>query len=335
MSPTARWFAAASRSPVSRGGDLDRIQSLSGRVFGPTRLRATEADAALDARIDTSTIGRLTLVTIAYNQAVQIEPQANKDEFVIQTVLAGTCRVETPRGAMLMPPGATFVFSPTVPATLSLDPGCERFSVVIRRQLIEEAFRQQFSFEPPAPIEFDMQPVADDGRAERWQALVSYLRAETRVRREGSGVPAVDASIERIVLSTLLLDRFAADGNMLPRPFDAALPDYVRNAISYLRANLEQPLTLEQIAAHCGVSARTLQLGFRKSKNTTPMEYLRLLRLHGARADLQRARQEKGMVSAIALRHGFTHLSLFSREYRREFGELPSQTLRAVVQQGD
>src|SRR4030095_11213892 len=114
------------------------------------------------------TIGRLTLVTIAYNQAVQIEPQPNKDEFVIQTVLAGTCRVETPRGAMLMSPGATFVFSPTVPATLSLDPGGERFSVVIRRQLSDEAFRQQFSFEPPVPIEFDMQPVADDGRAARW-----------------------------------------------------------------------------------------------------------------------------------------------------------------------
>ncbi|WP_255286419.1 helix-turn-helix transcriptional regulator [Cupriavidus oxalaticus] len=86
------------------------------------------------------------------------------------------------------------------------------------------------------------------------------------------------------------------------------------------------------MAAHCGVSARTLQLGFRKSKNTTPMEYLRLLRLHGARADLQQARQGKGTVSAIALRHGFTHLSLFSREYRREFGELPSQTLRAASQ---
>lgn len=35
------------------------------------------------------------------------------------------------------------------------------------------------------------------------------------------------------------------------------------------------------------------------------------------------------MVSAIALRHGFTHLSLFSREYRKAFGELPSDTLQA------
>ncbi|CAG9170964.1 helix-turn-helix transcriptional regulator [Cupriavidus pinatubonensis] len=326
--PANRAFPAASNSP-GRASDAQRIQSLSGRVFGPTRLRAAEDDAALDARIDTCAIGRLTLVTIGYNQAVDIEPLQGKDEFVIQTLLAGRCRVHAPHGTVEMPPGATFVFSPTVPASLSLDRDCERFSVVIRRQLIEEAFRLQFGFDPPTPIEFDMQPVADDGRAERWQALVAYLRAETRVRREGTGAPAMDASIERIVLSTLLLDRFAADGGMLPSRIAPALPGYVRCAIAYLRTHLDHPLTLEQVAAHCGVSARTLQLGFRKSKNTTPMEYLRLLRLQAARADLQRIPQEKGMVSAIALRHGFTHLSLFSREYRKAFGELPSDTLQA------
>ncbi|MCA3185046.1 MAG: helix-turn-helix domain-containing protein, partial [Cupriavidus sp.] len=35
-----------------------------------------------------------------------------------------------------------------------------------------------------------------------------------------------------------------------------------------------------------------------------------------------------GVVSEIALRNGFTHLSLFAREYRKEFGESPSATLR-------
>lgn len=322
---------SAARHGAPRAGDVERVQSLSGRVFGPVRLRAAQADAALDARIDACAIGGLRLVTIAYNQAVQIEPQWGKDEFVIQTVLAGTCRVETACGTMAMPPGATFVFSPTVPARLLLDAGCERFSVVIRRQAIEQAFREHFSFDPPVPIEFAMQPVADDGRAARWRALVDYLRAESALRQGelGKQMPALDGGIERIVLSTLLLDRFAADGDLLPRRFEAVLPDYMRCAIAYLRAHLGEPLTLEQIAAHCGISARTLQLGFRKTKNTSPMAYLRLLRLHGARADLLRSRPEKGRVSAIALAHGFTHLSLFSREYRREFGELPSQTLLA------
>jgi AraC-like DNA-binding protein len=332
MSPASSPTASPSAASHARAGDVERVESLSGRVFGPTRLRAAETEAALDARIETCIIGRLRLVTIAYNQAVRIEPRAGKDEFVIQTVLAGSCRAETARGVLPMPLGATFVFSPTVPATLSVEAGCERFSVVIRRQSIEEAFREHFSFDPPAPIEFEMQTLAEDGRVGRWQALVNYLRAESGLRRgreAGSDVPALDAGIERVVLSTLLLDRFAGDGDLLPRRFEAVLPDYVRRAIAYLRAHLDQPLTLERIAAHCGVSTRTLQLGFRKSKNTTPMEYLRLLRLHGARADLQRARPEKGRVSAIALRHGFTHLSLFSREYRREFGELPSQTLGA------
>jgi transcriptional regulator GlxA family with amidase domain len=62
-----------------------------------------------------------------------------------------------------------------------------------------------------------------------------------------------------------------------------------RCAIRYLRANLDKPVTMHALAAHCGVCERTLQLGFRKSKNITPMEYLRLLRLQGAREALQHA----------------------------------------------
>ena len=43
---------------------------------------------------------------------------------------------------------------------------------------------------------------------------------------------------------------------------------------------------------------------------------------------LQHATPGPGVVSEIPLRNGFTHLSLFAREYRKEFGESPSATLR-------
>ena len=141
---------------------------------------------------------------------------------------------------------------------------------------------------------------------------------------------AVDAAIEQLCLTALLVDHFGADGGLLPRGYLPTLPAYVRCAIRYLRANLDKPVSMQALAAHCGVCERTLQLGFRKSKDTTPMEYLRVLRLQGARAALQGAKAGPGVVSAIAMRHGFTHLSLFAREYRKEFGESPSSTLKGA-----
>lgn len=319
--------------------ELPHVEALCARLFGPTRVRPLDPQARLHVDIEQCQIGQLSLVDIRYSTAMEIEPQPGKDEYVIQTTLAGHCEALTEGQSQHFPQGSTLVASPTLRTRLRLDGACERFCVVLRRRAVEHAFREHFGFEPPAPIAFATRLASGNGRdepnglaerglAERWHALVGYLRAEMRTRRTGAANPTIDASIEHMVVSTLLFDQFSGDGATLPRRFQPTLPAYVRRAIQYLRRNLDRPLTMRELAEHCGVSERSLQVGFRRSKNATPMEYLRLLRLQGARDSLLRAPQQPGAVTAIALRHGFAHLSMFSREYRREFGELPSETLR-------
>ncbi|WP_227460606.1 AraC family transcriptional regulator [Cupriavidus pauculus] len=318
--------AAPRLNTASHARSLDHVQALSARVFGPTRLHSD--DAHPQVQLQTCQIGHLTLATTRYDRAMEVVPQPGKDEYVIQTVIAGRCRVEIDGVAEDMEPGSTWVFSPSLAVRLLLDADCERFSVVVRRHALEDAFRTCFNFDPPGPLVFALQPLSDAQRAGRWRAMLTWLRTEAAMRTGRPALPAADAAIEQLCLTTLLVDHFGEDGGLLPRGYLPTLPAYVRRAIRYLRANLDQPITLQELAAHCGVCERTLQLGFRKSKDTTPMEYLRVLRLQGARADLQRAMPGPGVVTTIALRHGFTHLSLFAREYRREYGEPPSATLR-------
>ncbi|WP_064577068.1 AraC family transcriptional regulator [Cupriavidus gilardii] len=317
--------------------ELPHVQTLCTRLFGPTRVRPLDAAAPLHVEVEQCHIGQLSLVDIRYSTAMEIEPRPGKDEYVIQTTVAGHCEAFTDGQLQQFPHGSTLIASPTLRTRLLLDAACQRFCVVLRRRAIEHAFREHFGFEPPAPIAFAPRLASGNalngsnalnGVAERWQALVGYLRAEMRTRRAGTANPTIDASIEHMVVSTLLFDQFSGDGATLPRRFQPTLPAYVRRAIQYLRRNLDRPITMRELADHCGVSERSLQVGFRRSKNATPMEYLRLLRLQGARDSLLRAPQQPGAVTAIALRHGFAHLSMFSREYRREFGELPSDTLR-------
>jgi AraC-like DNA-binding protein len=59
---------------------------------------------------------------------------------------------------------------------------------------------------------------------------------------------------------------------------------------------------------------------------TTPMEFLRRVRLERAHRDLLHG---EGTVTDIALRWGFPHLSRFARAYRAQYGVLPSETRRA------
>ena len=44
--------------------------------------------------------------------------------------------------------------------------------------------------------------------------------------------------------------------------------------------------------------------------------------------DLVLARDRPARVTDIAMDHGFVHLGRFAEQYRRFFGETPSQTLR-------
>jgi AraC family ethanolamine operon transcriptional activator len=76
------------------------------------------------------------------------------------------------------------------------------------------------------------------------------------------------------------------------------------------------------------VSRRTVQNSFRSVAETTPLNYLRSVRLNGVRRTLMSTRSAELSIGDAASRWGFFHLSHFAAEYQDLFGELPSQTQR-------
>lgn len=78
------------------------------------------------------------------------------------------------------------------------------------------------------------------------------------------------------------------------------------------------------------VSRRTVQNSFRAVAGTTPLNYLRSVRLNGVRRALMGSRACDLTVGDAAGQWGFFHLSHFAAEYQELFGELPSQTPRAA-----
>jgi transcriptional regulator GlxA family with amidase domain len=101
----------------------------------------------------------------------------------------------------------------------------------------------------------------------------------------------------------------------------------VRRAEAYIHAHAGWPLTLEQIAMAADISPRALQDGFRRFRGTTPIRFLRDVRLDQAR-ELFRS-PGHGTVTEVAFGAGFVHLGRFSAQYFERFGDLPSDTIRA------
>ncbi|WP_248805459.1 helix-turn-helix domain-containing protein [Pseudomonas sp. MWU13-2100] len=79
------------------------------------------------------------------------------------------------------------------------------------------------------------------------------------------------------------------------------------------------------------VSRRTVQNSFRSVAETTPLNYLRSVRLNGVRRTLMSTRAADLSIGDAAAQWGFYHLSHFAAEYQELFAELPSHTARAAI----
>lgn len=98
--------------------------------------------------------------------------------------------------------------------------------------------------------------------------------------------------------------------------------------LEYLDCDPQPMPTLCELCRVAGVSQRTLEYGFCDLLGVTPVRYLKVLRLNRVRQRLIKRTPECETVTSVALRFGFVDLGRFAGEYRRLFGERPSDTLR-------
>lgn len=111
------------------------------------------------------------------------------------------------------------------------------------------------------------------------------------------------------------------------REAQTVLPADLVRALEWLRGHLSESVNLEKLASIAGVRPRTLESHFRTFLGTTPLGWVRRMRLVDARRDLEFGRAD-ATVTGIALANGFNQLGRFSVEYREVYGERPSSTLR-------
>jgi AraC family ethanolamine operon transcriptional activator len=89
-----------------------------------------------------------------------------------------------------------------------------------------------------------------------------------------------------------------------------------------------EPLTIRELCQQVDVSERTLRNAFLAHAGVSPKAYLTARRLNGVRQELRQAFSDGRQINDVAAAWGFWHMGQFAADYRRHFGELPSETLR-------
>lgn len=309
-------------------GDMHGFVS---RIFCPYRIEVSDTARPFDARVAHLPAGALSLSAFSYGSGVAVDPGCLHDFYLVQMVLAGEEVLRYGDAEFRLRPGAVAVIGPDVPLRKASAAGTRKLLLRVGRDLVERSCAEHLGYGMQKGLKFEVvQSTGNDGGS-ALRRLIVFLQRQLAGTADLARSPLMLASIEQMVANSLLLLQRSNYSEELNNPERPAMPAFVRRVECYIEENADRPVTIGDLAAHAGVSTRSLFAGFQRYRNITPMQKLRHVRLQRARQDLLAGGEHHPSVAEVAARWGFAHLGHFAEQYRRHFGELPSGTRRRAA----
>jgi AraC-like DNA-binding protein len=317
--------------------DFDAVREGVGRIFKPHRLCLHGTSATLQARMHHVRQGSASVNRLEYGAEVEIDPDRLDDFFLVQIPVAGLAHIACGNARFESTPQMASLISPTLPLHMRWHAGNAQVCVRFERAAVEQHCAAHLGHGLEQPLEFDPALRLDTPGGGYFLRLLGVFMEELAQARQ-SGTATHPLANQRVAeqFSTALLNAllYGQGSNLsaaLARPAASLAPRFVRRVETYIRHHYAEAITIERLAALAGVSTRTLFSGFRDFRNTTPMAYLKQVRLEHARSALQSgAAFTSAGVTQVAFNCGFSHLGRFAADYRAQFGELPSATARLM-----
>lgn len=188
------------------------------------------------------------------------------------------------------------------------------------RDLLLSELSNRLQHAVQAPLVFSPRLAANSAAGRALAASVSSLWRDPSFL----ATPSL-ASLVKEFVGLLLFSQKNNYSRLLARSTDAE-PWRLRVAEEFILANADSPISLGDICAAAGTSARTLQHSFRRKRGCTPMQFLNSVRLERVHKTLSDPEESLSVTSAAA-KWGLLHFGRFARRYRVRFGEKPSETL--------
>lgn len=303
--------------------DLGQTEEFLAASYAPMRIASTTGGAAARiARVATEAIN-VDRVALDFEMSYDVEPLGR---IGLCDVESGAIADHAPDGSepQVFGAGDLFTLSPTDRHYAGRVDHARYTVTMIDTTVLNDVASPA---KGDVIVLLDHRPV-DEAAARRLRAAIDHLDhavlsdpvAAASPLLLGAAARYVAAQVLAAFPSTALLDAGTTDSR-------DAHPAALRRAIAFIEDNADLDLTPAQVAGWAHISVRSLQLAFRRHLDTTPMTYLRDVRMARVRRELVEGDGSAG-VAEIATRWGFLHQGHFGQAYRRAYGETPGTTLR-------
>lgn len=271
------------------------------------------------ARLHSTRFGdlRFNLVQFAGHRMQRRNRRPDDAFYSLAFPVSGKAVTSLGRTTVTLEPGNLYLLDNSVDGDLTPQPNYSTFNVQIPARLLDHRLRQgQTVFSAPLN--------QTGGRALMLYRYVRNLHA-TLGRLDGA-----DAGFYERQMCDLVGLLLAADG-ILCGDDSSTVAAHRRNVMAFIdRHHADERLCPADIAAGCGMSERYLYRIVRSSGQSV-MAHVQRIRLTHARASLENSLLRGLSVAEIGYRSGFASASEFSRSFKREFGEPPTQFRKRLL----
>lgn len=273
-------------------------------------------------------IGPVTLSEIAVGSDLPMDGGQLCGSYRVVVVQAGRTEALHRGGSVIGGPGSAAVYAPEGLGRGQWYAGSKTFCFKIARSAIDDALSDALGRQLTSQIDFTPAMPTHAAPARSWINMVlsfkeQFFRVDSLVNRPLVGLPLIDALVRGLL--------FAAEHphlDALTEQRQLSAPRAVRTAVDIIEEEAHLPLTLSSIASRSHISVRTLQQGFQRHLGTSPMAYLREVRLRRAHQTLLESDPSSVTVASVAYRWGFTNLGRFAAAHAARYGETPIEALR-------
>lgn len=306
--------------------DADQFVDLVTNLLTPFEL-IVRNERDFKARVNWSQLDLLGFRKVSFKSRVSVRCDELDERYLIHTPLRGSLSAGRPAKAAKYPLGYAHMYNGGEPLWLDFDDDCQVLVIRFEEKMVEEFLLKTGQDEHRGPLKINSRLSFKTERGAGFWHFLNYVWGEVERSSPIFSSRLVSTELQYSFLSMLigLCGEASVDEGGTS---EIVRPAALRRAEEFIAANLAEPITMADVASAANVPARTLQRAFHRYRDISPMAYLRKRRLEKVREELIFSDPSSTSVTQVALRWGFGHMGRFSFQYKKQFNENPSETLR-------
>lgn len=302
----------------------DASEQLS-QVFGAHLIKSRDRAATVDTYFYHAPLVTSSVSYLGFGSPTSTMLGDLENYFLVEMPISGYTDVHYGSQVVRATSDLSVVISPSENTSVKNSKDCWKILVKIDRSAMERYLSSLLGRVLTQPIVFDV--TMDLSRNKTWYETVKYVTDRVVHLNPGPGSQQFLLQLEQLLIAALLHSQPHTYSDALVSDKPNIAPHHVRLAEEYMASNFADDISLQDLAQISGVSVAALCQGFQKFRGISPIKFLKIMRLEHAYEALLHAEPDAS-VTHISQECGFRQSGRFSVEYKKRFGQSPSETLR-------